>query len=66
MYPASDLLGALLMYIQIVLSMSDQQLVTGLAILISGFYQLKHELLFYHWQMITSLAWFLPTHTSQA
>lgn len=49
------------MNIQAVLAMSDQQLVTGLAILISGFYQLKHGLTYYHWQMITNLAWFSST-----
>lgn len=38
--------------------MSDQQLVTGLSIIISGYFQLPCGLSFYHWQMITSLAWF--------
>lgn len=45
--------------------MSDQQLVTGLAILISGFSQLKQNLLYYHWQIIIDLAWFSSaTHLS--
>lgn len=38
--------------------MSDQQLVTGLAILISGYFQVQNGLSFYHWQIVTDLAWF--------
>lgn len=38
--------------------MSDQQLVTGLAILISGYFQFQNGLSFYHWQIVTDLAWF--------
>lgn len=38
--------------------MSDQQLVTGFAILISGYYQFESGLSSYHWQMVTTLAWF--------
>lgn len=38
--------------------MSDQQLVTGLAILISGYSQLRCGLSFYHWQIITTLSWY--------
>lgn len=38
--------------------MSDQQLVTGLAILISGYSELRCGLSFYHWQIITTLTWY--------
>ncbi|KAL3448258.1 hypothetical protein BJX65DRAFT_275365 [Aspergillus insuetus] len=38
--------------------MSDQQLVTGLSLIISGYSQLRCGLSFYHWQMVISLAWF--------
>lgn len=41
-----------------VLMFSDQQLVTGIALLISGYAQLRCGLSFYHWQMIVYLAWF--------
>ena len=37
---------------------SDQQLVTGIAILISGYAQLYCGLSSFHWQMIVYLAWF--------
>ena len=37
---------------------SDQQLVTGIAILVSGYAQLPCGLSSYHWQMIVYLAWF--------
>ncbi|KAL5337453.1 hypothetical protein BJX70DRAFT_399589 [Aspergillus crustosus] len=42
----------------IVLTMSDQQLVTGIAILISGYSQLSCGLSLYHWQIVTTLTWF--------
>ncbi|KAL4918441.1 hypothetical protein BDW62DRAFT_200821 [Aspergillus aurantiobrunneus] len=42
----------------VVLAMSDQQLVTGIAIMISGYYQLHCSLSLYHWQIITNLTWF--------
>lgn len=65
MYRELGLLYTLLMITQSVLAMSDQQLVTGLAILISGFSQLHEGLLYYHWQVITDLAWFSSaTHMS--
>lgn len=38
--------------------MSDQQLVTGLSIVISAYVRLQRDLSFYHWRMITTLAWF--------
>lgn len=38
--------------------MSDQQLVTGLSIIISGYSRLHCDISFYHWEMITLLAWF--------
>ena len=41
-----------------VLMFSDQQLVTGLALLISGYAQLRCGISSYHWQMIIYLAWF--------
>lgn len=45
--------------------MSDQQLVTGLAILISGYSQLHCGVSSYHWQAIATLAWFASiTHIS--
>lgn len=45
--------------------MSDLQLVTGIAILISGYTQLKCGLSCYHWKVIGRLAWFSSlTHLS--
>ena len=41
-----------------VLMFSDQQLVTGIALLISGYAQLRCGLSVYHWQMIVYLSWF--------
>lgn len=41
-----------------VLMFSDQQLVTGSALLASGYAQLPSGLSAYHWQMIVYLAWF--------
>ena len=41
-----------------VLMFSDQQLVTGIAILASGCSQLRYGISSYHWQMIVYLAWF--------
>ena len=41
-----------------VLMFSDQQLVTGLALLISGYVQLRCGISSYHWQTLTYLAWF--------
>lgn len=38
--------------------MNDQQLVTGLAILIRAYFQVQNGLSFYHWQIVTDLAWF--------
>lgn len=38
--------------------MSDQQLITGLAIIISGYSQIRCGLSLYHWSMVTNLAWF--------
>lgn len=38
--------------------MSDQQLVTGLSIIISGYFLLNCGMSFYDWRMITNLAWF--------
>jgi hypothetical protein len=38
--------------------MSDVQIVTGIAILVSGFAQLNCGLSIYHWHMIVHLAWF--------
>lgn len=38
--------------------MSDQQLVTGIAILIGGYSQLQCSLSYFHWSIIVELAWF--------
>lgn len=49
------------------LSLADAQLITGISILVSGFWSLKHGpgLTAYHWQMVVSLAWFSTvTHLS--
>lgn len=49
------------------LSLSDAQLITGISILVSGFWSLKHGpgLTAYHWRMVVSLAWFSSvTHLS--
>lgn len=40
------------------MTLSDQQVVTGLAILISGYTQLRCSLSSFHWQITVSLAWF--------
>lgn len=44
--------------LQCMLMMSDLQLLTGLAIMISGFTQLRACVSIYHWQRLTHLAWF--------
>ena len=41
-----------------ILSLSDQQVVTGLAILVAGYSQLNCGLAVYHWQITVDLAWF--------
>jgi hypothetical protein len=41
-----------------VLMYSDQQLVTGIGILVSGYSQITCSLSTYHWQVIVYLAWF--------
>lgn len=41
-----------------VLMFSDQQLVTGIALLASGYAQLPYGLASYYWQIIIYLAWF--------
>jgi hypothetical protein len=38
--------------------MSDQQLITGFAILVGAYTQLTCGISLYHWQMVTTLAWF--------
>ncbi|KAF1954524.1 hypothetical protein CC80DRAFT_536706 [Byssothecium circinans] len=43
---------------EIVLAFSDQQIVTGIAILISGFVQIEKGLSTHHWANIVNLAWF--------
>jgi hypothetical protein len=40
------------------LIMSDLQLLTGLAIMVSGFTQLRCDISMYHWQKIVHTAWF--------
>ena len=45
--------------------MSDLQIVTGIAILVSGYSSLHYGLSIYHWQILTYLAWFSSiTHLS--
>ena len=41
-----------------VLTFSDQQSITGIAILVSGYSQLACGLAIYHWQVTVDLAWF--------
>ena len=41
-----------------VLMYSDRQLVTGIALLLSGFSQLRNGLDAYHWQILVYLVWF--------
>ena len=41
-----------------VLTFSDQQVITGIAILISGYSQLRSGLAIYYWQLTVDLAWF--------
>jgi hypothetical protein len=42
----------------VMMSLSDQQLVTGFAILVAGFYELGNSnLTLYHWRIVTYLAW---------
>ncbi|KAL2844542.1 hypothetical protein BJY01DRAFT_248160 [Aspergillus pseudoustus] len=48
-----------------ILSMSDLQLATGLAILISGYTQLRCGIVSYHWRILGRVAWFSSlTHLS--
>ena len=41
-----------------VLMLSDQQLVTGIALLTAGYSQLSHGISFYHWGIVVNLTWF--------
>jgi hypothetical protein len=42
----------------VMVSLSDQQLVTGFAILIAGYYEMMNSnLSIYHWRIVTYLAW---------
>ncbi|KAH8752416.1 hypothetical protein BGZ57DRAFT_965715 [Hyaloscypha finlandica] len=41
-----------------ILSFSDQQLVTGIGMLVSGYTQLRCSLDLYHWQIVVYLTWF--------
>jgi hypothetical protein len=42
----------------VMMSLSDQQLVTGFAILIAGYYEMMNSnLAMYHWRIVTYLAW---------
>ena len=41
-----------------VLMFSDQQLITGIGILVSGYTQIECSLSIYHWEMVAYLAWF--------
>ena len=40
------------------LTFSDQQIITGIALLISGYSQLRDGLAVYYWQLTVDLAWF--------
>jgi hypothetical protein len=40
------------------LSFSDQQIVTGISLIIGGFSQIQGGLDIYHWQCVISMAWF--------
>lgn len=42
----------------VILSFSDQQLVTGISVIVGGVSQLKGGLDSYHWQTVANLAWF--------
>lgn len=43
---------------EVMMSISDQQLVTGLAILVAGYYEMmNNNLSLYHWQIVVYLAW---------
>jgi hypothetical protein len=43
---------------KVMMSVSDQQLVTGLAILVAGYYEMmNNNLSLYHWQIVVYLAW---------
>lgn len=55
----------ILMHWKCVLGMSDLQIVTGIAILVSGYASLHCGISAYHWQLIVYLAWFSSvTHLS--
>ena len=41
-----------------IVSFSDQQIVTGISIVIGGFSQLQWGISSYHWQAVVNLAWF--------
>ena len=41
-----------------VLTFSDQQIITGIALLVSGYSQLRGGLAVYYWQLTVDLAWF--------
>ena len=50
---------------KIVISFGDQQLVTGISLIIAGFTQLNWGVDSYHWDTIANLAWFSAfTHTA--
>lgn len=41
-----------------VITFSDTQIITGIAILLCGYIQLPLGISTYHWQVVVSLAWF--------
>ncbi|KXH37099.1 hypothetical protein CSIM01_00161 [Colletotrichum simmondsii] len=48
-----------------IITLADAQLITGIAIILSGYYALAKGLSTYHWQMVVCLAWFSTmTHLS--
>ncbi|KAF3941825.1 hypothetical protein ABW19_dt0209001 [Dactylella cylindrospora] len=49
----------------LILSLSDQQIITGIAVTLAGATQLNNGISFYHWNVLVYLAWFSSlTHLS--
>ncbi|KAK0724278.1 hypothetical protein B0H67DRAFT_567570 [Lasiosphaeris hirsuta] len=45
-------------FIQVIMALSDVQIVTGIAILVSGYYSATRGMSGYHWRMMVRVAWF--------
>lgn len=41
-----------------ILGFSDQQVVTGISVLVAGYFQLPHGIASYHWKIVSNMAWF--------